>query len=311
MVLTFLSVSFSQRRCLQIWWLLSLRHGAQSPQLSFFWQPMHSPHRLRFFFVCNNKWLKREKEKHKNDFQNDSIKWKAKYKEKKIMCTNDTNEKKRKRVAKKFHQLNGFESRLVYISLIESSWFMFQLNGKMQWTLECANGNCIVSYLFVAIGVIITDAHRSDGTFEARRARNGCNLSRIAVASFHCTAFALGARFQWAGTDFSAILFPCIIGVMVAHGRFGLFNFYIAIEAVFEQRILKWRMMQTVFQLIVGRLVFDHGDNVILWRWRRIRCNRLIQLNVALVEILLLNGWNVARLYRCWYERIRARINSR
>lgn len=48
--LTFFSVSFSHRRCLQIWWLLSLRQGAQSPQLSLRWQPMHSPQRFRFFF---------------------------------------------------------------------------------------------------------------------------------------------------------------------------------------------------------------------------------------------------------------------
>lgn len=47
--LTFFSVSFSQRRCLQIWCDLSLRQGAHSPQLSFFWQPVHSPQRLRFF----------------------------------------------------------------------------------------------------------------------------------------------------------------------------------------------------------------------------------------------------------------------
>lgn len=47
--LTFFSVSFSQRRCLQIWWLLSFRQGAHSPQLSLRWHPTHSPHRLRFF----------------------------------------------------------------------------------------------------------------------------------------------------------------------------------------------------------------------------------------------------------------------
>lgn len=51
-LLTFFSVSFSQRRCLQIWWLLSLRQGAHSPQLSLRWQPTHSPQRLRFFFDC-------------------------------------------------------------------------------------------------------------------------------------------------------------------------------------------------------------------------------------------------------------------
>ena len=46
---TFFSVSRSQRRILQIWWLLSFRQGAQSPQLSFFEQPVHSPQRFRFF----------------------------------------------------------------------------------------------------------------------------------------------------------------------------------------------------------------------------------------------------------------------
>ena len=48
---TFFSVSRSQRRFLQIWWLFSFLQGAQSPQLSFLWQPEHSPHRFRFFFV--------------------------------------------------------------------------------------------------------------------------------------------------------------------------------------------------------------------------------------------------------------------
>ena len=51
-ILTFLgffSVSLSHLLTLQIWWLLSLRHGAHWPQLSFLWQPMHSPQRFRFF----------------------------------------------------------------------------------------------------------------------------------------------------------------------------------------------------------------------------------------------------------------------
>lgn len=63
--LTFLSVNFSQRRCLQIWWLLSLRHGAQSPQLSFFWQPMHSPQRLRFFFVWKDNNIEKKNRSNK------------------------------------------------------------------------------------------------------------------------------------------------------------------------------------------------------------------------------------------------------
>ena len=46
----FFSVSLSQRRTLQIWWLLSFLQGAQSPQLSFRWQPTHSPHLFLFFF---------------------------------------------------------------------------------------------------------------------------------------------------------------------------------------------------------------------------------------------------------------------
>jgi len=50
--ITFFSVSFSHLLILQIWWLLSFLHGAHSPQLSFRWQPMHSPHRFLFFFVC-------------------------------------------------------------------------------------------------------------------------------------------------------------------------------------------------------------------------------------------------------------------
>ena len=48
---TFFSVSRSQRRFLQIWWLFSFRQGAQSPQLSLRWHPEHSPQRFRFFFV--------------------------------------------------------------------------------------------------------------------------------------------------------------------------------------------------------------------------------------------------------------------
>ena len=48
---TFFSVSFSQRLILQIWWLLSFLQGAQSPQLSLRWQPVHSPHLLRFFLT--------------------------------------------------------------------------------------------------------------------------------------------------------------------------------------------------------------------------------------------------------------------
>ena len=48
---TFFSVRRSHRRFLQIWWLFSFLQGAQSPQLSFLWQPEHSPHRFRFFFV--------------------------------------------------------------------------------------------------------------------------------------------------------------------------------------------------------------------------------------------------------------------
>lgn len=55
---TFFSVSFSQRRCLQIWCDLSLRHGAHSPQLSFFWQPMHSPQRFRFFCFWENCFIR-------------------------------------------------------------------------------------------------------------------------------------------------------------------------------------------------------------------------------------------------------------
>lgn len=45
------SVSLSHRRILQIWWDLSFLQGAQSPQLSFRWQPTQSPHRFRFFFT--------------------------------------------------------------------------------------------------------------------------------------------------------------------------------------------------------------------------------------------------------------------
>ena len=48
---TFFSVRRSHRRFLQIWWLFSFLQGAQSPQLSFLWQPEHSPQRFRFFFV--------------------------------------------------------------------------------------------------------------------------------------------------------------------------------------------------------------------------------------------------------------------
>ena len=48
---TFFSVRRSQRRFLQIWWLFSFLQGAQSPQLSFLWQPEHSPQRFRFFLV--------------------------------------------------------------------------------------------------------------------------------------------------------------------------------------------------------------------------------------------------------------------
>ena len=58
LTLIFFSVSFSQRRILQIWWLLSLRQGAQEAQLSLRMQPMHSPHRLRFFFDCFSPQLK-------------------------------------------------------------------------------------------------------------------------------------------------------------------------------------------------------------------------------------------------------------
>ena len=47
----FFSVNLSHLRNLQIWWLLSFLQGAHSPQLSFFWHPVHSPQRLRFFFV--------------------------------------------------------------------------------------------------------------------------------------------------------------------------------------------------------------------------------------------------------------------
>jgi hypothetical protein len=50
--LIFFSVNFSQRRILQIWWLLSFRHGAQEAQLSFRMQPTHSPQRFRFFLDC-------------------------------------------------------------------------------------------------------------------------------------------------------------------------------------------------------------------------------------------------------------------
>lgn len=45
----FFSVSLSHLLILQIWWLLSFLQGAQSPQLSLRWHPLHSPQRLRFF----------------------------------------------------------------------------------------------------------------------------------------------------------------------------------------------------------------------------------------------------------------------
>lgn len=53
--LTFFSVSFSHLLCLHIWCDLSFLHGAQSPQLSFRWQPIHSPHLFLFFLVCDEK----------------------------------------------------------------------------------------------------------------------------------------------------------------------------------------------------------------------------------------------------------------
>ena len=56
----FFSVSFSQRRTLQIWWLLSFLQGAQSPQLSFRWQPPHSPHLFLFFFDPFSCWYGRK-----------------------------------------------------------------------------------------------------------------------------------------------------------------------------------------------------------------------------------------------------------
>ena len=58
-VLTFFSVSLSHLLTLQIWWLFSFLQGAQSPQLSFLWQPWHSPHLFLFFLVgfsCVSAW---------------------------------------------------------------------------------------------------------------------------------------------------------------------------------------------------------------------------------------------------------------
>ena len=47
----FFSVSLSHLRTLQIWWLLSFLQGAHCPQLSFLWQPEHSPHLFLFFLL--------------------------------------------------------------------------------------------------------------------------------------------------------------------------------------------------------------------------------------------------------------------
>lgn len=214
------------------------------------------------------------------------------------------------------HNCLSSGNRCIRRNACASFWSDWKWNMQKTKMFDISDGphcwihaSITISYLFIVMIIIISIAdHR---TLEAGRAGHSRHLSGITIANIHGAAFALGARFQRAGTHFPAILFTRLRRRRThRHRRCCLLNLNIRIISILMMHRCHIRiMMQSIFQLIIGRLILDHGNGVALWRWWRIRRHRLIQLNVTFVNILLLNAGYVTRLYRRRHQRIWPRIH--